>query len=237
MALLATPLQAQEFAAAGVPRSLAAARDYPALFAHLEENGISLFFPTFQYAESPAPLSYGFEADFLPPCRPDDPAFRALRASNVKLILLGPLLMPNLREALSQVLACAGGHVAAVGNYDEPVSQEVYFDRVALLYELVKEVDPSLDVLMGHAPILNDNNDLLPAALRQRYLEAIRRYSEMADIVGFDIYPYPQALVQIGAPTAGARRNPRPMLSPPTKAGWLKTYPKNAISRCCKALP
>ena len=76
LALLATPLHAQDFAAAGVPRSLAAARDYPALFGHLEENAISLFFPTFQYAESPTPLGYGFEADFLPPCSAGDLAFR-----------------------------------------------------------------------------------------------------------------------------------------------------------------
>jgi len=203
LALLATPLHAQEFAAAGVPRSLAAARDYPALFAHLEENGIGLFFPTFQYAESPTPRSYGFEADFVAPCSPDDPAFSALRASNVQLILPGPLLMPNLPEALRQVIACADGHVAAVSNFDEPVSQGVPFDKVALLYDLVKEVDPTLDVLMVHAPIPNDNNEIPPTALRQEYLETILHYSEMADIVGFDIYPYPQALVNIGAPNAG----------------------------------
>ena len=201
LALLATPLHAQEFAAAGVPRSLAAARDYPALFAHLEENGITLFFPTFQYAESPTPLSYGYEADFLPPCSPDDPAFKALRESRVKLIIPGPLLMPNLPDTLRQVLTCADGQVAAISNFDEPVSQNIPFEMVARLYRQVKEVDPALDVLMVHAPIPNDNNEVPPATLRREYLDSIRRYSEMADIVGFDIYPYPEALVQIGAPT------------------------------------
>ncbi len=203
LALLATPLHAQEFAAAGVPRSLAAARDYPALFRHLEENGIDLFFPTFQYAESPAPLSYGYEVDFLPPCRPDDPAFKALRDSGVKLILPGPMLMPGLRKALSEVMACAGGQVAAVSTFDEPVSQGVAFERVARLYDMVKEVDPTLDVLMVHAPIPNDNDEVPPAALRRAYLDSIRRYSEMADIIGFDIYPYPEVLVRIGAPDTG----------------------------------
>lgn len=76
LALLATPLHAQEFAAAGVPLSLAEARNYPAIFVHFKENGITLFFPTFQYAESPTPLAYGFEADFLPPVAPMTPPLR-----------------------------------------------------------------------------------------------------------------------------------------------------------------
>ncbi len=39
------------------------------------------------------------------------------------------------------------------------------------------------------------------AALRQAYFESLLQYCEMADIVGFDLYPYPEASVEIGAPT------------------------------------
>ncbi len=180
LALLTTPLQAQDFAAAGVPRSLAAARDYPALFAHLEDNGIGLFFPTFQYVEYPALIGYGFEPDFLPPCSPDDPAFKALRASTVQLILPGPLLYPVLPEALRQVLACAGGHVAAVSSFDEPVSNEVSFSEVTQLYEQVKMVAPTLDVIMVHAPVPDDNRSVVPTSARLEYFESVRKFSDMA---------------------------------------------------------
>lgn len=121
----------------------------------------------------------------------------------MKLIIPGPLLMPNLPQAVSQVLGCVGRHVAAVSNFDEAGSQEVPFEMVALHYQQVKEVDPALDGLMVHAPIQNDSNVVQPAAQRQAYLGNLLKYSAMAGIVGFDIYPYPEAFVKIGAPSLG----------------------------------
>ncbi len=204
---------AQSFAAAGVPQDMASARDYPALFDDLAANGISYFFPTFQYREVPEPLSFGFEGDFLPPCSPDDAAFRALRDSGVRLILPAELLYPDARnmppladDPLAQVLECAGsGQVFAVTNYDEAPDKGVPLADVQALYERVKQIAPEMPVVMVHAPIILDKQQYASAAQRAAYLDAVLRYSEYGDIVGFDVYPVPQSLAQIGMPTVEAQ--------------------------------
>ena len=53
-------VQAVKFSTAGVPRDLASSGDYQLLFQTLQDQGVELFMPTFQYQEIPVALSYGF---------------------------------------------------------------------------------------------------------------------------------------------------------------------------------
>lgn len=79
---------------AGVPKFLGESRDYDRIFQALADAGVTAFFPTFQYQELPDARSLGYEADFLPPCEADDPAFAAMREHGVKLIVPGQGLYP-----------------------------------------------------------------------------------------------------------------------------------------------
>lgn len=212
-ALLATttmPVRAADFVAAGVPREIASARDYGMLFRHLRENGIDMFFPTFQYQEIPSPRSYGFEEDFMPPCASDQPAFAALRASGVKLVVPGELIYPDpgrigrgdiAADPLSRLIACAGrANIAAITNYDEAVLHGIPETATQALYARVKQIDPGLPVLMVHAPIVIDKPEFSSDAKVQTYLQTVMRYSRHADVVGFDVYPVPSVIAKIASP-------------------------------------
>ena len=189
---------------AGVPEFIVGSRDYDRLFSQLADHHITAFLPTFQYQEQPTSLSLGYEADFLPPCRADDPAFTAMRDHHIKLIIPGQLLYASApsstTDPLLTLMECAGEDmVAAVFNIDEPFAaitdwQQPYQD-VETLYKRVKAVAPDLPVMMVHAPIsayaVDDSGGIRPITSKEVdfYLKTTRELSQFSDIVGFDVYP------------------------------------------------
>jgi len=206
--MLALPVQAQNFAAAGAPRDMTEARDYLRLFTGLRADGMDYFFPTFQYQEIPAAKSPGFEGDFAAPCSPDAPVFTALRQTGMRLILPAELLYPApapfppvAEDPLRALLDCAGkGGIYAVTTYDEAPDKGVPLARVRAFYQRVKAVAPELPVIMIHAPVLLDKPQYATRAQRRAYLESVVEYAAYGDIVGFDVYPVPQSLAKIAPP-------------------------------------
>src|SRR3712207_2444919 len=150
------------FGAAGVPKSLGQSRDYDRIFSELRAAGFKLFFPTFQYLEQPAAKSLGFEIDFLPPCSADAPAFAALRRHNIQLVVPGEMLYPTespfppfASDPLRALIACAGrNNILGVASYDEPAHQGTPESVLQRLHQRVKQVDPTLPVLMVHAAMV-----------------------------------------------------------------------------------
>lgn len=207
------PGRAQSFGVAGSPVETIEDRDYLRLFTTLKSRGIDTYFPTFQFQELPHALSLGYEIDFMPPCTPGDPAFAALRASGMTLLLPGELLYPDAaalrqlpmdEDPLRQVLSCAGPeHVAAITTYDEAIFNGRPIEDVAAFYARVKAVAPELPVLMVHAPILTDDPTFKTLDQIQRYLKEVTDYSAHADAVGFDIYPVPADLSNLATPVSG----------------------------------
>lgn len=205
--------QAQTFGVAGTPISTVEDRNYEGVFRALRNSGVDTYFPTFQYQEVPEPLSFGFETDFLPPCTADDPGFRALRSTGMKLIVPGELIYPDpsilTRDAksedpLAQIIECAGPDgVAAITNYDEAVLNGRPIQDVAALYEHLKSVAPNLPVLMVHGPIVADRPEFSRPDLIETYLQRVQAFSEFADVVGFDVYPFPAFLMQLATPSSG----------------------------------
>lgn len=208
--VLAPATEAQQFAVAGSPVESIRDRNYERLFQNLRDNGIHFYFPTFQYQEVPEARSLGFEEDFSAPCSPDDPGFRALRATGMQLILSGELVYadpgrlgraPRNDDPLSQILACAGReHIAAITNYDEAAFHGRPIGDVADFYAHVKAVIPDLPVLMVHGPIITDKPEFSSAGQIEEYLANVQAYSAHADIVGFDIYPFPAFLAKLATP-------------------------------------
>jgi hypothetical protein len=198
---------------AGVPRELAASRDYDRIFEALAANGIELFFPTFQYVEAPQSRSLGYETDFTAPCAAEDPAFTALRAHGVRLIVPASLLydpaqpLPPLdSDPLAALIACAGADaVFGVLSYDEPAHSGVPVQATQALYERIKAVAPELPVLMVHAPLRVEAGAPDDDAARSAYLAGVEQQSRAADIVGFDTYAVPPSIQRVGAPPAGNR--------------------------------
>jgi hypothetical protein len=219
---------------AGVPIDLAQGAGYERMFAELDASGLKVFLPTFQYQEVPEARTLGREVDFLPPCDPQSAAFRALRESGVQLIVPGALLYaPGLAgqvsgDPLAALLACAGrDSVYGVLSFDEPVLNGVAENEVAALYRAVKAVDPSLPVLMVHAPLVADRPEHATATGRDQYLAAVARYSQWSDIAGFDLYPVPQALAQILGPEGQVAEGPGDLIR--AYADWLAaTVPDRA---------
>ncbi len=216
----ATPAVQPAFTAAGVPKYLGERRDYEAIFSTLAEAGVGAFFPTFQYQEIPMPASLGFEQDFLPPCTPDDPAFMAMRANGIKLIVPGGLLyppgdMPPLEDdPLAALRECAGSEgITAVLSIDEPFGAvrdpaDPYQD-VRAIYERVKRIAPGVPVWMVHAPIPaklpGEDGRARPVTQDEiaGYLVEVRNFSVYADGFGFDVYPVPMEVADITAPSQG----------------------------------
>lgn len=207
---LASHVDAQQIAVAGSPINSIKDKNFARLFATLRQNGITTYFPTFQYQEVPEPKSLGFETDFVAPCSPNDPGFQALRASGMKLIIPGEFVYPNparigqgAREGdlLSQIIACAGRkHIAGITNYDEAAFHGTPIDAVRKFYNRVKEIDPTIPVLMVHGPIITDKRAFRNNRRINNYLNEVVAYSEYADIVGFDVYPVPAFLAKIATP-------------------------------------
>lgn len=209
----ALPGDAPLVGVAGVPRELGATRDYDRIFGLLARHGIGLFYPVFQYVEAPRSASLGFETDFVPPCRPDDPAFAAMRAHGVQLIVPAGLLYdramplpPIDRDPLAELIACAGRDtIFGVLSYDEPAHAGVPPQATEALYARVKAVAKDMPVLMVHAPLRIQGDAPSEDPARLDYLAEVAEHSRHADIVGFDTYPIPTSIARVGAPDAGDR--------------------------------
>lgn len=201
------------FGVAGVPVNLGQSRNYDNIFGTLKASGIDIYFPTSQFVEQPAPKALGTEADFLVPCNPDSPAFVALKNHNMRLLIAGELLygrgqgFPSLdSDPLRQLIACAGrDHLFGVLSYDEPVSSGASIGEVKNLFERVKEIDPTLPVLMVHAPVVLDKPEFSSPSAQADYLEKVKSYSFHADYVGFDVYPVLKDIAKIGSPYSGGQ--------------------------------
>ncbi len=194
---------------AGVPKPLAESEDFENIFQTLAEAGMTVFFPTFQFQEVPEAKSLGFETYFLPPCQPLNSALTAMLQEDVSLLVPGELLYPQLpapfpsqeEDPLKILLDCLGKKgIYGVYSYDEPVLQGVSLESVRRLYEHVKSLDPTLPVLMIHAPMLADNELLQTPEQKAAYLNNVKLYSQYADVVGFDVYPIPQPIAKVATP-------------------------------------
>jgi hypothetical protein len=195
--------------AAGVPKPLGESKDFEFIFHTLSEAGISIFFPTFQYKEIPESKSLELETLFLPPCQPLNPALSAMLQEKVSLIVPGELLYPQLPEPLptleedplQALSSCLGEQgIFAVYSYDEPVGQGVSLESVKRFYERVKAINPQLPVMMIHKPILADDVTLQTPEQKTAYLNDVKKYSQYADSVGFDVYPIPNHVAQVISP-------------------------------------
>jgi hypothetical protein len=208
--LLAGGAQAADLGVAGVPVALGKSRDYYGIFAALRDAGVTVYFPTSQYLEQPTPKALGTETDFLAPCSPDSPAFDALRRSGMRLVISGDLLYPRgsdlpplSRDPLRQIIDCAGrDFVYGVLSYDEPVSTGATLDNVSELFDRVKKIDPTLPVLMVHAPIILDMPEFATLDGQTGYLKKVKSYSRFADVVGFDVYPVIKEITKVGTPSS-----------------------------------
>lgn len=201
------------FGVGGVPRPIAQTRDYDKIFGQLSAAGATVFFPTFQYREAPAPATLGFEVDFLAPCNGASAAFTALKKNKLRLLLVGDLIYPRAgafpamaSDPLKALIACAGREqIYGVLTYDEPVHNGIDDGALKAVYERIKQIDATLPVLMVHAPIVLDREPHLTASGRAGYLDNVVRASRYADIVGFDIYPIPPSIAKIGSPASEGR--------------------------------
>ncbi len=200
-----------EIGAAGVPRDLGATRDYDRIFGALSDAGVTLFYPIFQYQEAPTAETLGFEVDFIAPCQRDAPAFAALRRHGIKLIAPGNLLyhpdapMPPLAsDPLAALIACAGrDSVYGVLSYDEPAHNGVSVAAAEALYRRVKQVDPTLPVLMVHAPLIIEEGGMEDQVTRDAYLGTVAELSRHGDVIGFSTYPIPPEIAKMGTPFRG----------------------------------
>jgi hypothetical protein len=195
--------------AAGVPKHLGEGQNFEQIFSELTESGINVFFPQSQYQEVPEAKSLGLESLFLPPCQPLNPALNAMQNENISMIVPAVLLYPPSPAPLPSLDAdpikalydCLGKEaIFAVYSYDEPVAQGESLESVRRLYQRVKMIDPDLPVMMIHKPLLADDPLLQTSHQIADYLENVKRYSQYADSVGFDVYPLPQPMGQIISP-------------------------------------
>ena len=185
--------------AAGVPQDLALSRDYDAIFSALEAAGISTYFPNTQYQEIPVPLSLGLESDFLPPPfgTADPSVYEAMRAHGIQLVINAEQLydpnepMPSPENDPLQALINAAGRdlIYAVYGYDEPAARGISVAASEALYEHVKAIDPTLQVLQIERNIDETDPLLQTAEGREAYLNEVVAHAQWADIVGFDVYP------------------------------------------------
>lgn len=196
------------FGVAGVPKTLAETRDYNKIFKTLKDSSVTIFFPTFQYQEVPKAKSLGYETDFLLPCDRDAGAFKALQKHNIKLLLSADLLYPRKQklpsienDPLAQILKCISkDNIAGILNYDEPAHNDIDPKTTKNIFQRVKSIEKNISVYMVHAPIIMDQKQFQGAIGRNQYLTKIKKHSQNADIIGFDLYPIPTHTAKIGLP-------------------------------------
>ena len=112
------------------------------------------------------------------------------------------------------MLDCLGKKgIYGVYSYDEPVLQGVSLESVQRLYERVTSLDPTLPVLMIHAPMLTDNELLQTPEQKAAYLNNVKRYSQYADVVGFDVYPIPRDIAKVATPYSSVPKDYRLQLA------------------------
>ncbi|MBA4073607.1 MAG: hypothetical protein C0508_01115 [Cyanobacteria bacterium PR.023] len=213
---------------AGVPKPIAARRNYDEIFAELQAGGIKVFLPFTQYQEAPEPKSLGFETDFFPQYKKDDNAINAMKRHGIKLLVAAEILYPDGKfgapsdDPLRKLIAWAGReNIYAVYAYDEPAHRGLPVSQSQALYQRVKSIDSTLPVLMVHAPILADTEKQLSESERTNYLNRVRQHSQWADIVVFDIYPIPKELAKLTGPYAHGRELGYSDLIP-QYSRWLK---------------
>jgi Ca2+-binding RTX toxin-like protein len=180
-----------EIGSAGVPIDIGTTRDYDLIFSTLAEAGISVFFPTTMYEEIPVEKGFGFESDFVPPpfgsATPE--IYDLAREHGIKIAFSADNLFP----IDSGGVPAQGGPLAAIINaggrdiihsligYDEPVLNGLSPEESKAVYEHVKSIDPTIEVVQVHAPVDSDSP--------QAYLQGVMDHAEWADVVGFDVYP------------------------------------------------
>lgn len=209
--LYSVPVHALTFGAAGVPLGLGSARDYDRIFSELAASDITVFFPTFQYVEAPAPKTLGYETDFTPPCNPASPAFAAMKRHGVRMIVPASLIyavstrFPSAaQDPLLQLIDCAGRDgIYGVLSYDEPAHNQISPKVTQALYAHVRQVAPDTPVLMVHAPLVIEPGRHDSPGARASYLQVVKQHSIYADIVGFSIYPIPPMVAKLGSPLRG----------------------------------
>ena len=192
--------------AAGVPKSLTEGNSFDHIFQNLADARISGFFPTFQYQELPIAKSLGHELKFMSVKHADKQAITALKKHKLKLVLPAELFYPDYQKlpALKQDLFAefisflSREHLLAVTNYDEPTLHGLPTEATKAIYNRVKQIDPSIPVIMIHPPLLN--NDDMTQDQREQQLRAIIAHSQYADIIGFDLYPIPKHIAKLSAP-------------------------------------
>lgn len=241
---------------AGVPKPWGETRDYRFIFDELDAANIQGFMPTFQYQEIPTPQSLGYEVDFITPCKGTDAAFAELASHGVTLIVPGELLyppppaeFPSMQDdPLAALIACAGrDQIMAITTYDEPtlwVSQDpdARADYPRLLYDRVKQIDPTIPVLMVHAPLPALVEDAgTPRWITQAEIDVLLAdvawYSQWADAVAFDVYPVPPEIAGIVTPyDIGTLTDYR--TGPADYVRWLRnTMPDKLTGIVLQALP
>jgi hypothetical protein len=104
-------------------------------------------------------------------------------------------------DPLTQLIACVGRkNIAAVTNYDEAAMHGMPEAAVEALYNRVKQIAPDLPVLMVHGPITIDKPQFASNTKVQSYLQSVLRYSRHADVIGFDVYPFPMMVAKVATP-------------------------------------
>ncbi|MBP6744735.1 hypothetical protein KA344_05845 [bacterium] len=214
--------------AAGVPKPIAARRNYDEIFAELQAGGIKVFLPFTQYQEAPEPKSLGFETDFFPQYKKDDNAINAMKRHGIKLLVAAEILYPDGKfgapsdDPLRKLISWAGReNIYAVYAYDEPAHRKLAVTQSQSLYQRVKSIDSTLPVVMVHAPILADTEKQLSESERTNYLNRVKQHSQWADTVVFDIYPIPKEIAKLTSPYAhGLELGYSDLI--PQYARWLK---------------
>ena len=194
-----------ELGTAGVPIDMGATRDYDAIFQQLSSAGIDVYFPTSIYEEFPVSNGYGYEADFVPPpfgsATPD--IFDAARENGIKIAFSADLLFPLAEggvdpdnSPLQAILDMGGADIIhSIAGYDEAAWNGIDPAMSQAVYEHVKALDPSIQVIQVHAPITTDDPT--------EYLEDVAAHGQWSDVIGFDVYP-------ISGTETGARTPLRP---------------------------
>lgn len=209
---------------AGVPIALAQTRDYDQIFLELAQSGIDVFFPTTLYEEIPVRKGLGFEADLLPPpygyATPE--IYQAARDHGIKICFPADILFPIIDGAIQidpsplQAIVDMGAAdiIHSIAGFDEAAWNDIDPALSQMVYEHVKAVDPSLEVIQIHAPVTTDDPG--------DYLDQVLLHAQWADTIGFSIYP-------IQGSGLGARTPQTPdALVPPGEAvqdyiDWIET--------------